>query len=66
MTPAFEDARLLSIRDKVEARERLTFDDAIALYRTPDLLGVGWMALALGVSAWAARRATAPVQRAVA
>jgi len=44
MNPAFEDARLLSIRDKVEARERLTFDDAITLYRTPDLLGVGWMA----------------------
>ena len=44
MTPVFEDARLLPIRDKVEARERLTFDDGLTLYRTPDLLGVGWLA----------------------
>ena len=44
MTPVFEDARLLPIRDKVEAGERLNFEDCLALYRTPDLLGVGWMA----------------------
>jgi aminodeoxyfutalosine synthase len=44
MTPSFEDARLEPIRRKVEAGERLSFDDGLTLYRTPDLLGVGWMA----------------------
>jgi aminodeoxyfutalosine synthase len=44
MTPVFEDPRLLPIREKVEARERLTADDGLTLYRTPDLLGVGWLA----------------------
>ena len=40
----FEDPRLEPIRRKVDAGERLGFDDGITLYRTPDLLGVGWMA----------------------
>src|SRR5215469_2276421 len=44
MTPQFDDARLEPILRKVEARERLTFEDGIALYRSPDLLGIGWMA----------------------
>jgi len=44
MTPTFEDARLRPIADKVEAGERLNFDDGVTLYRSPDLLGVGWMA----------------------
>jgi aminodeoxyfutalosine synthase len=44
MIPAFEDSRLEAICLKVEAGERLTFEDGITLYRTPDLLGVGWMA----------------------
>ncbi|HLY65748.1 MAG TPA: aminofutalosine synthase MqnE [Chloroflexota bacterium] len=44
MTPVFEDQRLGPIRDKVEAGQRLTYDDGITLYRSPDLLGVGWMA----------------------
>ena len=44
MTPVFEDARLAPIREKVEAGERLSLDDAVTLYRSPDLLGVGWMA----------------------
>jgi aminodeoxyfutalosine synthase len=44
MTPVFYDSRLLAIRDKVERRERLSFDDGVTLYRSPDLLGVGWMA----------------------
>jgi aminodeoxyfutalosine synthase len=44
LTPQFEDARLETIRRKVDARERLTYDDGLVLYRTPDLLGVGWMA----------------------
>src|SRR5579862_4920137 len=44
MTPTFEDARLNPIREKVEAGERLSFDDGVTLYRSPDLLGVGWLA----------------------
>jgi aminodeoxyfutalosine synthase len=44
MNPTFEDARLRPIADKVEACERLSFDDGVTLYRSPDLLGVGWMA----------------------
>ncbi|MEQ1884661.1 MAG: aminofutalosine synthase MqnE [Bryobacteraceae bacterium] len=44
MTPVFQDSRLLPIRDKVAAGERLTVEDGLLLYRTPDLLGVGWLA----------------------
>ena len=44
MTPVFEDSRLQPIRDKVESGERLSFDDGVTLYRSPDLLGVGWLA----------------------
>jgi aminodeoxyfutalosine synthase len=32
------------IADKVLAGERLSMDDGIALYRSPDLLAVGWLA----------------------
>ena len=44
MTPEFHDARLLPIRRKIEDGQRLTPEEGLALYRTPDLLGVGWMA----------------------
>jgi aminodeoxyfutalosine synthase len=44
MNPIFEDPRLEPIRRKVDAQERLTFEDGVTLYRSPDLLGVGWMA----------------------
>ncbi len=44
MPPTFEDPRLRPIRDKVESNARLTFEDGLTLYRTPDLLGVGWLA----------------------
>jgi aminodeoxyfutalosine synthase len=44
MIPQFEDKRLEAIRRKVEAQERLTYEDGMALYKTPDLLGVGWLA----------------------
>jgi aminodeoxyfutalosine synthase len=44
MTPVFDDPRLAPIRDKVLAGERLTPEDGLTLYRTPDLLGVGWLA----------------------
>ena len=38
------DQRLQPIADKVLAGERLSLDDGIALYRSPDLLAVGWLA----------------------
>jgi aminodeoxyfutalosine synthase len=39
-----DDARLHAISEKVRSRERLTPDDALTLYRTPDILAVGWLA----------------------
>jgi aminodeoxyfutalosine synthase len=39
-----EDARLLPIADKVFAHQRLSFDDAVTLYRSADILAVGWLA----------------------
>src|ERR1700691_2252960 len=42
--PIFQDATLEPIREKVEAGQRLNADDGVALYRSPDILGVGWMA----------------------
>ncbi len=38
------DESLRPIADKVLRGERLTFDDGVALYKTPDLLAVGWLA----------------------
>jgi aminodeoxyfutalosine synthase len=38
------DQRLKPIADKVLAGERLSADDGILLYRSPDLLAVGWLA----------------------
>jgi aminodeoxyfutalosine synthase len=42
--PIIEDARLQPIAAKVRAGERLSFEDGIALFRSPDLLSIGWMA----------------------
>jgi aminodeoxyfutalosine synthase len=43
--PVFvEDLRLKPILEKVEAGERLSFDDGVALYRTSDILALGFMA----------------------
>src|SRR5712692_2703370 len=39
-----EDRRLLPIADKVFAQERLSFEDAVTLYRSADILAAGWMA----------------------
>jgi aminodeoxyfutalosine synthase len=39
-----DDPRLQPIADKVFARERLTFDDAVTLYDSSDILAVGWLA----------------------
>ena len=38
------DQRLKPSAEKVLAGERLSMDDGIALYRSPDLLAVGWLA----------------------
>ena len=38
------DPRLQPIASKVLAGERLSIDDGILLYRSPDLLAVGWLA----------------------
>jgi aminodeoxyfutalosine synthase len=42
--PSFDDTRLAPIWDKVRSGERLSFDDGAVLFRTPDLVGLGWMA----------------------
>src|SRR5579864_2554118 len=39
-----DDRALSTLADKVMAHERLSFDDAVALYRSPDVLAVGWLA----------------------
>ena len=39
-----DDTTLQPIAAKVFARERLSFDDAVTLYRSPDILAVGWLA----------------------
>ncbi len=39
-----DDPRLVPIADKVFSAERLDFDDGVALYRSPDILAVGWLA----------------------
>ena len=39
-----DDSRLYPIHEKVLARERLSADDALTLYRTGDILAVGWLA----------------------
>ena len=44
MNPVFDDPRLAPIHAKVMAGERLSPQDGLTLYRTPDLLGVGWLA----------------------
>jgi aminodeoxyfutalosine synthase len=39
-----DDLRLRPIAEKILARERLDFDDGVALYRSKDILAVGWLA----------------------
>ncbi|HXW89213.1 MAG TPA: aminofutalosine synthase MqnE [Terriglobales bacterium] len=39
-----DDLRLRRIYEKVVARQRLEAGDALTLYRTPDILAIGWMA----------------------
>ena len=44
MQVVIDDSRLVPIRSKVEAGERLCFDDGLALYRTSDILALGYLA----------------------
>ena len=44
MQPIIDDQRLRPVLDKVLAGERLTFEDGVLLYRSPDILTVGYMA----------------------
>jgi aminodeoxyfutalosine synthase len=44
MQPFIEDPRLRPILEKVEAGARLSYDDGVALYRTADILALGYMA----------------------
>ena len=39
-----DDAALLPIAQRVQAGQRLNFDDGVALYRSGDILAVGWLA----------------------
>jgi aminodeoxyfutalosine synthase len=39
-----DDPQLNPIAEKVLAKQRLSFDDGVALYRSPDILAVGWLA----------------------
>jgi len=41
------DPKLRTIAVKVAVGERLSYDDGVALYRSPDILAVGWMANAV-------------------
>jgi aminodeoxyfutalosine synthase len=44
MQPAIEDRRLKPILEKVETGERLSFEDAAAMFRSHDILSLGYMA----------------------
>src|ERR1700744_5222838 len=44
---ATDDARLQPIAEKMLSGERLSFYDGVALYRSPDILAVGWLANAV-------------------
>jgi aminodeoxyfutalosine synthase len=44
MKVTLEDRRLEPIREKVEAVERLSYEDTLTLYRSNDVLGLGYMA----------------------
>ena len=44
MEIVIDDARLKPILEKVEAGQRLSYDDGVTLYQSPDILTVGYMA----------------------
>jgi aminodeoxyfutalosine synthase len=39
-----DDPHLAPLAEKVFARERLSMEDAVTLYRSPDILALGWLA----------------------
>jgi aminodeoxyfutalosine synthase len=43
-SPRIDDTRLKPIFEKVQARERLTYEDGVTMYRSPDILALGYMA----------------------
>ena len=42
--PIIDDPKLKPVAEKVMASERLNYDDGVALYRSPDILAVGYLA----------------------
>ncbi|MBV9008794.1 MAG: aminofutalosine synthase MqnE, partial [Verrucomicrobia bacterium] len=44
MRPSIEDSRLKPIFEKVQCGERLSFDDCVAMFRSRDILPLGYMA----------------------
>ena len=44
LKPIIDDVRLQPILDKVERGERLSFEDGVTLYRSSDVLSLGYMA----------------------
>jgi aminodeoxyfutalosine synthase len=44
LQPTIDDSRLQPILAKVQRGERLSFEDGIAMYRSPDILALGYMA----------------------
>jgi aminodeoxyfutalosine synthase len=44
LQPIIDDSRLKAILDKVDRRERLSFEDGMTLYRSSDILALGYMA----------------------
>ena len=44
MRTRLKTAGLVDIADKVESRERLSFDEGVRLFESPDLLALGWIA----------------------
>ena len=44
LQPIIDDSRLIPILEKVQRSERLSFEDGVTLYRSGDILAVGYMA----------------------
>ncbi len=44
MEPVIDDPRLKPILEKVESGERLSFEDGVSMYRSSDILSIGYMA----------------------
>ena len=44
LEPVIDDKRLLPVLDKVRAGQRLSFEDGVTLYRSQDILAIGYMA----------------------